>query len=30
MPDRLHLTPPAYEGFTRILKPVLMRAWKHS
>jgi lysophospholipase L1-like esterase len=30
MPDGLHLTPPAYEGFTRIIKPVLMRAWKPS
>ncbi len=25
--DRLHLTPPAYEGFTSIIKPVLERAW---
>jgi lysophospholipase L1-like esterase len=30
MPDGLHLTPPAYEGFTRIIKPVLMRAWNQS
>ncbi len=26
MNDRLHLRPPAYEGFTAILKPVLERA----
>lgn len=25
-PDELHLRPPAYEGFTRILKPVLTQA----
>jgi lysophospholipase L1-like esterase len=30
LPDGLHLTPPAYEGFTRIIKPVLMRAWNQS
>jgi lysophospholipase L1-like esterase len=28
MPDELHLRPPAYEGFTRILKPVLTRAFE--
>jgi lysophospholipase L1-like esterase len=27
MPDELHLRPPAYEGFTKILKPVLTRAF---
>lgn len=27
MPDELHLRPPAYEGFTRILKPVLIHAF---
>ena len=27
MPDELHLRPPAYEEFTRILKPVLARAF---
>jgi lysophospholipase L1-like esterase len=27
MPDELHLRPPAYEGFTKILKPVLARAF---
>jgi hypothetical protein len=26
MTDRLHLRPPAYEEFSRILKPVLTRA----
>ena len=25
--DRLHLTPPAYAGFTDIIKPILLRAW---
>jgi GDSL-like lipase/acylhydrolase family protein len=30
LPDGLHLTPTAYEGFTRIIKPVLMRAWNQS
>lgn len=27
VPDRLHLTPAAYEAFTAIIKPVLERAW---
>jgi hypothetical protein len=27
MGDELHLRPPAYEGFAKILKPVLMRAF---
>jgi lysophospholipase L1-like esterase len=27
MPDQLHLRPPAYEAFARILKPVLERAY---
>ena len=27
MPDELHLRPPAYEGFAKILKPVLTRAF---
>jgi len=26
MGDELHLRPPAYEGFAKILKPVLTRA----
>jgi hypothetical protein len=26
MPDELHLRPPAYEGFAKILKPVLTKA----
>lgn len=30
MPDGLHLTPPAYEGYTRIIRPVLLRAWNRS
>ncbi|HUK36873.1 MAG TPA: GDSL-type esterase/lipase family protein [Vicinamibacterales bacterium] len=30
MNDRLHLRPPAYEGFTKILKPVLERALSRS
>jgi lysophospholipase L1-like esterase len=28
MTDQLHLRPPAYEGFARILKPVLTNAFK--
>lgn len=28
MPDELHLKPPAYEEFTRILKPVLTNAYE--
>jgi len=27
MGDELHLRPPAYEGFAKILKPVLTRAF---
>jgi lysophospholipase L1-like esterase len=27
MPDQLHLRPPAYEGFAKILKPVLTRTF---
>jgi lysophospholipase L1-like esterase len=27
LPDQLHLRPPAYEEFTRVLKPVLTRAF---
>ena len=27
MPDELHLRPPAYEGFARILKPILTKAF---
>lgn len=30
MPDGLHLTPPAYEGYMRIIRPVLLRAWNQS
>lgn len=26
-PDRLHYLPPAYEGFTKLLKPELLRTW---
>ena len=26
--DRLHLTPPAYEAFSAIIKPILADAWK--
>jgi GDSL-like lipase/acylhydrolase family protein len=29
MPDELHLRPPAYEEFARILKPVLTKAMNH-
>jgi lysophospholipase L1-like esterase len=29
MPDQLHLRPPAYEGFARVLKPVLTKAMNH-
>jgi lysophospholipase L1-like esterase len=28
MPDELHLRPPAYEGFARILKPILTKAFE--
>ena len=28
MPDQLHLRPPAYEAFARILKPVLLEAYE--
>jgi len=27
-PDRLHLTPAAYEAFTTMIKPVLAKAWQ--
>jgi hypothetical protein len=29
-PDRLHLLPPAYEEFTKILKPVLEEVWREA
>ena len=28
MPDQLHLRPAAYEGFARILKPALTKAFE--
>ena len=28
LPDMLHFQPPAYVEFTKIIKPVLMRAWE--